>query len=181
MSAFLFSAHFAVAATMDGDRLLGGGGPLVELAMLELEKEEREEATEGTRRRVFSFLRMSPALWGGLVGDMGATMTVRGIGFIMVSVRVGRGTLVKLCWDWKDNLVCGFESVLVVVSSEFEDVSSRMVVSVLSALAALCLFRRSHSLRNSKLGSGGVGILGGNVDGGLTFLSMMILSRESEA
>jgi len=65
-------------------------------------------------------------------------------------------------------------------SSEF-DVSSRIVVSVLSALAVLSLLRRSHSLRNSRLGSGGVGIEGGNVDGGLTFLSRMILSRESDA
>jgi hypothetical protein len=69
------------------------------------------------------------------------------------------------------------EVVEFMVSSEL---SSKIFVSVLSILPALSLLRRSHSLRNSKLGSGGVGILGGRVDGGLTFLSMMILSRDSD-
>src|SRR5579859_7135231 len=55
-----------------------------------------------------------------------------------------------------------------------------MFVSVLSTLAVLSLFNLSHSLRNSKLGNGGVGILGGNDMGGLTLLSIMILSRESD-
>jgi len=82
---------------MDGERLLGGAAPPLELAMLELEEEDREEAAEGTRSRVFSFLRMSPALVADLGGDSGATTTVRGIGFIVVSVRVGRGKLVRLC------------------------------------------------------------------------------------
>jgi hypothetical protein len=161
-----------VAATIDGERLFGGAAPPLELAMLELEEEEREEAADGTRRRVFSFLRMSPGLLGALGGDWGATMTVRGIVFVIVSERVGRGTLVRLCCDCKGSLACAFGSA--------SEVSSRMQVSVLSALPVLSLLSRSHSLRNSRLGSGGVGILGGNVKGGLTFLSMMMLSRESD-
>jgi len=67
-----------------------------------------------------------------------------------------------------------------VVSSSGLVTSSRIFVSVLSTLAELSLFNLSHSLRNSILGNGGVGIHGGNVIGGLTLLSIIILSLESD-
>lgn len=65
-------------------RLLGAGEVLLPAAAtalerLEVEVEERDEAVEGMRRRVFSCLRRSPGL-PGLIVEGGMTI-VRGICF----------------------------------------------------------------------------------------------------
>lgn len=70
--------------------------------------------------------------------------------------------------------------VVVPTGTSGASISSRMAVSVLSTLMLLSLLSRSHSLRNSMLGSGGVGMLGGIVEGGLMDLSKMMLSLDSE-
>ena len=70
-----------VAATMEGDRLFGPDWALGEvlLEMLDVEVDDREEAVEGTRRSVFSFLRISPG-FAGVVAAGGIT-TVLGTCF----------------------------------------------------------------------------------------------------
>jgi hypothetical protein len=76
-----FSAHLAVAATMDGERLFGPDWALGEvlLEMLDVEVDDREEAVDGTRSSVFSFLRISPGLTGAVVA--GGIMIVLGTCF----------------------------------------------------------------------------------------------------
>jgi hypothetical protein len=172
-SAFLFSAHFAVAATMDGDRLLFGFAGPVALEILELDDEAIEPVDEGTRSIVFSTLRTSPPFVGACLGD--EMRSVRGIILESDLFRTGGGKLIA------SDLGCSgpFVALSMGLVSAVSSTTLRISVPVLSMLSPLSRFNRSHSFRNSRLGSGGVGILGGSVIGGLAVLSITILSRES--
>src|SRR5271156_6424374 len=144
-SAFRFSAHFADAATMDADRLLGGGAePLpFELAILEFDDDESEDAVEGTRSNVFSFLSISPAVGGALSGAV--TTTALGIFLTTDSLRRGAGIFAESCFWGEVSLLAGGETSLASVFSS-PLTSSRILVSVDSTLTVLSRLSRSHSL-----------------------------------